>query len=92
MKGVESFLKKSGFVKMPWSKCPQGFEKANYRCYSNSEKNIWVELYLSDKPAYGWVISPELIGNSPVGGRTFDTVDDLKKNINPLILKKSKTL
>jgi hypothetical protein len=43
-------LRAHGFKKMRWDKCPQGFQESNYPCYSHEEKNIWCEVYLTDKP------------------------------------------
>lgn len=51
-----SILTSNGFNKMPWNKCPQGFEKANYPCYSHKEKNIWAEVYLSDPWPYLFIV------------------------------------
>jgi hypothetical protein len=58
MKGCPNILISKGFKKMAWNKCPQGFEKSGYPCFSHEKKNIWVELYLTDTPAYGWLIGP----------------------------------
>jgi hypothetical protein len=43
---------------MPWSKCPRGYKESNYQCYSHDDKNLWCEVYLSDKPPYSFLQWP----------------------------------
>lgn len=40
-----SVLKKFGFKKAAWDKCPQGFKEANYPCYLHPTINAWAEVY-----------------------------------------------
>lgn len=78
-----SVLKSFGFKKMPWNKCPQGFEKSNYPCYSNAEKNQWCELYLSDEIPYGWIIGNGIkTTKSYLGGKFFETPKELNQILN----------
>lgn len=69
-----SVLKSFGFKQQVWSKCPQGFEKANYPCFYHTDLNYWAEVYKSDKPPY------MLLEGHGVGqrGKFFDDSDSLK--------------
>jgi hypothetical protein len=78
MKGCPNILIAKGFKKMPWNKCPQGFEKAGYPCFSHEAKNIWIEVYATDKPPYGWVIGRG-IGDNFGHGKFFYSTKELKE-------------
>lgn len=72
----KSILIKAGFKDVPWDRCPQGFQKANYPCYSNEEKNIWCEVYAGDRVPYCWLIGPNtnprgIFFNEPKELRSF---------------------
>lgn len=67
----------AGFVKVPWDKCPQGFEASNYQCYSHAEKNIWAEVYLSCEPVYGHMMAVTFAPR----GKFFDSVQELQSLI-----------
>jgi hypothetical protein len=45
-------LRSAGFKRMSWDKCPRGFQDRNYQCFSHQERNLWAEVYLTDKPVY----------------------------------------
>lgn len=70
-------LRSFGFKKMSWDKCPQGFRESNYPCFSLKEKNIWVEVYLSDKPPYCFLQST-IAGYR---GKFFYDADELRKHL-----------
>ena len=70
-------LRANGFKKMSWDKCPQGFKEKNYPCYSNESKNIYAEVYTTDKPAYMWIIGPDIGDKKYPGGKHFWESKDL---------------
>lgn len=72
----------NGFKKVPWNKCPQGFEKANYPCYSNEEKNIWAEVYLDEKWQYMFIEGDNI---KPTGTLQLGTMIDEPKDLKTLL-------
>lgn len=72
MKKAVSILRSFGFTKVHWDKCPQGFKKAGYPCYSN-KSGAWVELYLSDTIPYGRISANGLTSPDKFGGIFFDS-------------------
>lgn len=82
----ETILRRFGYKKVPWNKCPQGFEKANYPCYTHKDHNVWVEVYKTDPLPYGWIIADST--KSSLGtnrGQFFDDIRELQfllKKIN----------
>lgn len=64
----ESILEEAGFEQSPWDKCPQGFEKSDYPCYTLKGHNVWVEIYKTDPIPYG-----------RLNDKFFDTANELKK-------------
>ena len=87
MKGQKfiSILIANGFKKMPWDKCPRGFETANYPCYYHGQKNIWAEVYLSDLVPYMFIVGDNI---KPTGtlklGTMIDEPKQLQKFLKPL--------
>ena len=76
-------IKGLGFRKVPWDKCPRGFQDSNYQCFYNKAKNIWVEIYLTDRPPYSQVQS----NKTGYLGEFFYEPDQLQsylqKHLNP---------
>ncbi len=75
---VELFLINEGFLRQPWHKCPQGYQKANYPCYYKVDMNAWCEWYKTDNPKYGSIIA-DGIKSTTKSGVCFDTLDQLKE-------------
>lgn len=67
-------VKSLGLKRMPWNKCAQGFKESNYQCFYDDKKNIWIEIYLTDRPVYC------LVQSSKTGhwGKFFYDANELK--------------
>ncbi len=75
-------LTSNGFKKVDWDKCPRGYERANYPCYSNEERNIWAEVYLGEKLPYMWIVGDGVKSKSHVGGQFIDSPKILDEVLN----------
>lgn len=77
-------LIENGFKKVPWNKCPQGYEKANYPCYSHEEKNVWAEVYLDKGWQYMFIEGANI---KPKGTLQLGTMIDYHKDLKALLKK-----
>lgn len=79
MNAFVKILKDNGFKKVPWDRCPQGYQESNYQCFEHVYYNRWAEVYLSDPYPYVYIVGDGIAERlNYLGGQHINEPKDLE--------------